>query len=75
MKKRLLALALALVMAVGLCPAALAADEVRETDFFQDQPHTDLNFEDIQYREVDADAVLAEMDVIRALAREESGTD
>ena len=75
MKRRILGLVLALVFAISLCPSALAADAVRETDFFQDQPHTELNFEDIQYEEVDADAVLAEMDAIRALAQDADRTD
>src|SRR5699024_8503771 len=74
-KRRILGLVLALVFAISLCPSALAADAVRETDFFQDQPHTELNFEDIQYEEVDADAVLAEMDAIRALAQDADRTD
>ena len=38
MKRRILGLVLALVFAISLCPSALAADAVRETDFFQDQP-------------------------------------
>ena len=49
MRKKLLSLLLTLSLLLSLCPAALAADDVRETDFFTDQEHTDVNFADMEY--------------------------
>ncbi len=62
MKKRLLSIALALSLVLSLCPWAMAADEVRETDFFTDynaELHTDLKFSDIELTVPDVDAALA----------------
>ena len=52
MRKKLLSLLLTLAMVLSLCPAALAAEDagdVRETDFFTDQEHTDLTFDEMEY--------------------------
>ncbi len=74
MKKRLLALLLTAVMLFSLSVTALAA-EVRETDFFDDQWHADVNFEDMEYIPVDTEAVLAAMEATRALVEDEANKD
>lgn len=66
MKKRVLSLVLVLALALSLCPWALAA-ESRETDFFEDQPHTELNFDEIEYKHIEAEPILAAMEEIRGL--------
>lgn len=68
MKKRALALLLALLLALELFPAALAAEEdVRQTDFFTDQVHGDVDFADMTYEHIDCAPLLAEMDAVQAL--------
>ena len=72
MRKKLLSLLLTLSLLLSLCPAALAADDVRETDFFTDQEHADVNFADMEYEHIDGDAIQAEMDAIAELAADEA---
>lgn len=68
MRKKLLTLLLVLSLVLSLCPAALAAEGgVRETDFFTDQPHTDVNYADMEYKHIDSKPILEEMDTIREL--------
>ena len=74
MKKRLLALLLTAVMLLSLSATALAA-EARETDFFDDLWHADVNFEDMEYVPVDTEAALAAMDATRALVEDEANKD
>ena len=74
MKKRLLALLLTLVMLLSLSVTALAA-ETRETDFFDDLWHADVNFEDMEYVPVDTEAALAAMDATRTLVEDEANKD
>ena len=74
MKKRWLALLLTFVMLLSLSVPALAA-ETRETHFFEAQEHGDVNFEDMEYVPIDADAATAAMDATRALAEDEANTD
>ena len=74
MRKRWLALLLTLVMLLGLSVPALAA-ETRETDFFTDQWHSDMNYEDMEYVPVDTEAALAEMEATRALVEDEANKD
>ncbi len=74
MKRKWLALLLTLVMLLSLSAPALAA-EARETDFFEDQWHADVNFEDMEYVPVDADADLAAMDATRALVEDTANID
>ena len=74
MKKRLLALLLTAVMLLSLSATALAA-EVRETDFFTDQWHSDMDFADMEYVPVDAEADLAAMEEVRAMVEDESNVD
>ncbi len=74
MKKRLLALLLTAVMLLSLSATALAA-EVRETDFFEDREHGDVNFEDMEYIPVDIEADLAAMDATRALVEDAANID
>ncbi len=74
MRKKWLALLLTLVMLFSLSVPALAA-EVRETDFFTDQWHSEENFEDMEYVAVDTEAVLAEMEATRALVEDEGNID
>lgn len=74
MKKRLLALLLTAVMLLSLSATALAA-EVRETDFFDDQWHSDADFSEMEYVPVDTEAVLAAMEETRALTADEANID
>ena len=74
MKKRWLALLLTLVMLLSLSVPALAA-EARETDFFTDREHGDVDFADMEYVAVDTEAVQAAMDATRALAEDEANKD
>ena len=68
MRKKLLTLLLVLSLVLSLCPAALAAEGgVRETDFFTDQPHADVNYADMEYKHIDSKPILEEMDKIREL--------
>lgn len=66
MKKKALSLALVIALVLSLCPWAMAA-EVRETDFFEPQPHTELTFDEIEYRHIDTEPILSAMEEIRAL--------
>ncbi len=72
MKKRLLSLLLCLLLLCGLTPAALAADvaAVRETNFFTDQEHADLDYAGMEYRHIGTEPLLAEMDAIRTLLQD-----
>ena len=68
MRKKLLTLLLAFSLLLSMCPAALAAEGgVRETDFFTDQIHADVNYSDMEYKHIDSEPILAEMDEIREL--------
>ena len=68
MRKKLLTLLLVFSLLLSMCPAALAAEGgVRETDFFTDQPHADVNYADMEYKHIDSEPILAEMDEIREL--------
>ena len=60
---------LVLAMLLSACPIALAADDAgtRETSFFPQQPHADVDFADMAYERIDAGPLLEEMDGIRAL--------
>lgn len=71
MKKKLLSLLLAFTLALSLAPAALAeTGGARKTDFFTDQTHADLHFEDIQYERIDPEPFMKEADAIRALLKD-----
>ncbi len=68
MKRKILSLLLALSLLLSLCPAALAVEDgVRETDFFTDQPHANVDFADMTYRHIDSEPILEEMDGVRKL--------
>lgn len=69
MKKRILTLLLTVSLLLSMCPLALAAEEdgARETDFFTDQPHADVDYADMEYRHIEAEPVLAEMEALREL--------
>lgn len=69
MKKRLLSLLLSLALCLGMLPAAALAaeDEPRDTNFFTQQVHTDLKYEDLEYVRPDGEAILAKMEEIRSL--------
>lgn len=71
MKRKLLSLVLALSLVLTICPWAMAAD-VRETDFFEDQPHTELSFDEIQYEHMDVQPILDAMEEIRGLMADET---
>ena len=66
MRKKLLTLLLVLSLLLAMCPVGLAA-EARETDFFTDQPHADVNYADMTYEHLEAAPFLEEMEAIRAL--------
>lgn len=73
MRKKLLTLLLVLSLLLGLCPAALAAEgEVRETDFFTDQPHADVDYADMAYEHLEAEPILAEIAALRTLTGSQS---
>lgn len=69
MKKRALTLLLVFAMLLSACPIALAADETetRETSFFTQQPHEDVDYADMEYQHIDAEPLLKEMEAIQAL--------
>ncbi len=67
MRKRLLAMLLAVCMVIACAPAVSAAETVRETDFFTDQPHSDVNYEDMKYEEMDSETFEADAEAVRAL--------
>jgi len=66
MKKKALSLALVFALVLSLCPWAMAAD-TRETDFFEGQPHTELGFDEIEYKHIETEPILAAMEEIRSL--------
>jgi len=66
MKKRLVSVLLVLLLLFSAAPSVFA--EGRDTDFFTERPHADLDFADMIYADVDQAAVLARMDAVRALA-------
>lgn len=68
MRKKLLSLLLTLSLLLSLCPAALAADDVRETDFFTDQEHADVDYADMEYEHIDGEPILEEMKAVAELA-------
>ncbi|MGN1003134.1 MAG: S-layer homology domain-containing protein [Oscillospiraceae bacterium] len=76
MKKRLISLMLVLVLVLTFLPAtALAADGARDTAFFTDYAHTDLNYADMEFVRLDVDAALAEMDAVRALLEDPANVE
>ena len=77
MKKRLCSIIAAFALLLTLLPtAALAAEGgARDTDFFPAREHADLNCSEMTFERVDADAVLREMDAVRALAADSANTD
>ncbi len=74
MKRKLISLALALSLVLSLCPWAMAAD-TRETDFFEDQPHTELSFDEIEYKHMEAEPILAVIEEIRGLMADANNAD
>ena len=69
MKKRIVSLLLAILLALSAAPAALAVEGgVRETDFFTDQPHSELLFKEMTYQHMELEPFLEEAEAIRALA-------
>lgn len=69
MKKKLLPLLLTFSLLLSMCPTALAAegDGVRETSFFTDQTHADVDYADMKYEHIDSAPFLAEVEEVRAL--------
>jgi len=69
MKKRALTLLLVFAMLLSACPIALAADAdgTRETDFFPQQPHSDVDYADMEYKHIDVEPLLEEMTAIQTL--------
>jgi len=67
MKKRALTLLLVFAMLLSACPAALAADGARETNFFPQQTHSDVDYADMEYKHIDVEPLLEEMTAIQTL--------
>ncbi len=67
MKKRFLAVLLCVCMTAACLPAVSAAETVRETDFFEDQYHADVDYGDMEYEEMYFETFEAGADAIRAL--------
>lgn len=68
MKKKLLSLLLAFTLLLAMSPSALAAESgVRETHFFTDRTHTDLNYDEIEYVHIELQAILDQIKSVRAL--------
>lgn len=70
MKKRLLAMFVAVCLVVSFVPTAFAAESdggVRETNFFTEQEHSDVNFEDMEYVHMELEDIQADIDAIAAL--------
>ena len=65
MKKKLIALALIICLTLSLAPMAFA--EGRETDILTDQPHSDVNYSDMEYTPVTEAEFTAAIDATRAL--------
>lgn len=74
MKKKLLSLALALSLVLTLCPWAMAAD-TRETDFFEDQPHTELSYDQIEYKHMETQPILDAMEEVRGLMADKANEE
>lgn len=73
--KKYLSILLALVLTLGCVTPAFAADgdgdgETRDTEFFTEQPHTDLNYSDIKYEYIDPAPLLKEADALREFAKD-----
>ena len=77
MKKRALTLFLVLAMLLSACPIARATDDAgtRETSFFTQQPHADVDFSDMAYKHIDAAPLLEEMETIQALLPDAANAD
>lgn len=77
MGKKLLSLLVSFALLLALCPAALAAEDgdVRETNFFTEQTHADVNFEDMEFQRVDTDQFLADIAALEELAGDAANTD
>ena len=69
MKKRALSLLLIFAMLLSACPIALAADEAetRETSFFPQRDHADVDYADMEYKHMEAEPMLKEIEAIQAL--------
>lgn len=77
MKKRALTLFLVLAMLLSACPVALAAGdaEARETSFFTQQPHADVDFADMAYKHIEAAPLLEEMEDLQTLLSDADNAD
>ncbi|MBQ4382404.1 MAG: S-layer homology domain-containing protein [Oscillospiraceae bacterium] len=75
MKRRLISLLLALTLLFSISAAALAVDDIRETDFFEDREHTDLSFSDLEYKPFDLEAFNAKCDEVRKLLEDAKNAD
>lgn len=71
MRKKLLTLLLAFSLLLSMCPVALAAEDesgIRETDFFTDREHADVDYADMEYTHIEVEPLLEEMTAIQELA-------
>ena len=67
MKHRLICIILTLALALTLSGGALAAEEVRQTDFFAGVLHSQTDFADMEYRRIEPEPILALIDQAREL--------
>ena len=75
-KKRIISLLLAMLLALSAAPTALAEEAgVRETDFFTKQPHSSLQYEEMSYEHLELEPFLEETNAIRALLKEPSNEE
>ena len=67
MKHRLICIILTLALALTLSGGALAAEEVRQTDFFAGVLHSQTGFADMEYRRIEPEPILSLIDQAREL--------
>ena len=75
MKKKTISALLVLLLLLAQIPVtALALEPARHTEFFTDQSHTELSFDQMVIRPVDMDAMTQTMDIIRSLMGDASNS-
>ena len=68
MKQKLMGIILALALALSLSGQALCAEaEARQTDFFDEVPHSQTDFADMEYRHIEPEPILALVEEARGL--------
>ena len=67
MKRKIIAIILALALSLTLPGRALAAENVRQTDFFPEVPHSQTDFADMEYKHIELEPILALIEEARGL--------